>query len=152
MAERPSKLDALQRGVCLVLTVVWVGAGGAKLLAVPTFQGVLEAHGVLSDAAIAWAWVVPAVEVVLGALIFVVGAKAAYPRLRRVAAVGSAALLAAFCVYIAQVPEDVFKSVGCGCEGALGLTDFTGSPSRAVAIGVDVVLGLGSVAVWRAGK
>jgi hypothetical protein len=145
-------LGVLQRGVCLVLTVVWVGAGGAKLLAVPTFQGVLDAHGVLSDAAIERAWVVPVVEVLLGGLIFVVGAKAAYPRLRRVAAVGSAALLAVFCVYIAQVPEAVFKAVGCGCEGALGLTDFTGSPSRAVAIGIDAVLGLGSVAVWRAGR
>jgi hypothetical protein len=123
-----------------VLTVLWIASGAAKLVGLSNFRAVLDLHGVLSDRAISWAWIVPALEVVLGGMIFVAGAKPRFVRWRRAAAAGSAALLVLFCVYIACVPEETFKTVGCGCHGALGLTDIIGYPSRAAAIGFNVAM------------
>jgi hypothetical protein len=130
-----------------VLTILWVASGAAKLFALKTFETILSNHGVLSDRAIDLAWIVPVIELTLGILVF--GSRG--PRLahvRRAAAVASTVLLIIFCIYIAQVPADIFRTVGCGCQGAFGLTDLVGSPSRAGAVAINSVFIAASVLLW----
>jgi hypothetical protein len=122
------------------LTVLWLASGLAKLVGLANFRSVLELHGVLSGRAISLAWAVPVSEVVLGVVIFAAGTKPRVGVWRKAGAAGSAALLVLFCIYISRVPEATFRSVGCDCHGALGLTDIIGYPSRAGAIGFNLLM------------
>jgi hypothetical protein len=145
---RVKLLRILPTAAAYVLTVLWLASGLAKLIALDTFKVVLLNHGVLSDRAIDLAWIVPGIETALGLAIIVAHAGRGLPALRRVCAAVSVVLLVVFCFYIARVPEEIFRTVGCGCQGAFGLTDLTGSPSRAAAIGVNGVFVLMSIALW----
>jgi|GEM_PF-5314870 len=130
----------VHRAISLVLTVVWVGAGATKLAGLEAFRGVLETHDVLPYGLIEQAWVVPAVEIVLGVAVFVGAGRPVRVSLLRGAVVGSAALLLGFCAYVTQVDAEVFKAAGCGCTGAWGLTDSVGSPTRGGVLAVDLTL------------
>src|SRR4051812_21374233 len=111
MRVRASVSRFLPTGAAYVLTILWLASGLAKLIALDTFKTVLEDHGVLSDRAIALAWIVPAVEAALGLGIIVALAGRGFPRVRGACAVISAGLLAVFCFYISRVPEQVFQNV-----------------------------------------
>lgn len=146
VSARPIRF--LPTAAAYALTVLWLASGLAKLFVLDTFRAVLDNHGVLSDRAIRLAWVVPALETALGLAIIVARAGRGFPRIQKACAVVSGALLVGFCIYIAHVPEDIFRTVGCGCQGAVGLTDLTGSPSRGAAIGINVLFMILSVALW----
>src|SRR3954463_8474601 len=112
MSEETHKLVRIVRGVSrYVLTVLWIASGVAKLVGLSNFEDVLFTHGVLSMRAISLAWIVPVVEIVLGAAIFISGGKAGLVTVRRLAGAASAMLLAAFCIYISRVPAEIFKTV-----------------------------------------
>jgi len=140
----------VHRAISLLLTVVWVGAGATKLVGLSSFEGVLSAHGVLPDRVIDLAWVVPAVEVVLGGVLFVTAAAPVRRGLLIAAACVSALLLLAFAVYVSRVDAGVFEAAGCGCGGIWGLGEVR--PSRGAVIGVDVVLAALSLALLAVPK
>jgi hypothetical protein len=152
MVARAKLWANVHRAISLVLTVVWVGAGATKLAGLEAFRGVLETHDVLPYGAIRHVWAVPAVEIVLGVAVFVAAGRPVRAVLLRGAAVGSAALLLAFCAYVAQVDADVFKAAGCGCAGAWGLTDLIDSPTRGGVIAIDLALLAISLAMLRVPK
>ncbi len=113
----------------------------AKLFALPDFRAILHDHGVLGEGMVAWAWDhLPVAEVTLGTVLLASRIDGAGRLIRQLAAGASAALLLLFCIYIALVPEATFQTVGCGCQGGFALTDLVGSPSRAAAIAINLVL------------
>jgi hypothetical protein len=140
MHERTPIAARLAKVLTLLIAIVWLAAGGTKLLALPTFQDVLSNHGVLSDRLIRLAWVLPALEVLLGLIVLACGTRklAGRPALRRTVAAASAGLLLLLSGYILMVPEEVFRTVGCGCQVA-GL-DILESPSRAVSVAINMGL------------
>jgi hypothetical protein len=150
MGGRGQYWGRIHRGLSLVLTVVWLGAGATKLAGLNAFQGVLEAHGVLPDRVIRQAWVLPVVEVLIGTGLFVGGGRPLRPRVLVAAAVASAALLLGFSAYILRVDPEVLKTAGCGC--AAGLADLIDSPTRGGVVAVDAVLLALSIATLRVPK
>jgi hypothetical protein len=152
MTSGRAKLWRCGQAACAyLLTILWTASGLAKLIALPAFRAILQDHGVLCERAISLAWAVPMVEVLLGAATFVAFRTQRGQPLRRIVVTASVVLLAAFCAYVSRVREDVFQTVGCGCQGAFGLTDITGSPSRAAVITVNLVLMVLALGMWPFG-
>jgi uncharacterized membrane protein YphA (DoxX/SURF4 family) len=141
----PGVYSIVLTGMRLALAIVWISAGATKLLGFSSFQQVLYDHGLLSYEAIQLAWVLPILEVVLGAAVLAVGGSPRFPALRRATGGFSAGLLLLLSTYILLLPEEVFRTVGCGCQG-FGLTI---SPSRGVAVGINIALAGLSWGVWK---
>jgi len=102
--------------VCqLIISLCWLWAAFTKLLDVSTFEEALQLHGVVSQASIpTLAYVVPAVELLLGSAIIALGRS----RLGSVLATSvSAVTLIAFTWYIVWIPDAAIKAKGCGCMG-----------------------------------
>lgn len=100
------------------ICTLWIWSGLWKSLGWSAFVETVEAHSVLPHGFLPLLPVLPVVEVCLGAM-----GLAYFPSSRPNSRafffpLASAVVLAVLTAYLALVPADIIRSVGCGCHGA----------------------------------
>ncbi len=100
------------------ICTLWIWSGLWKALGWSAFTETVKAHNVLPNIIVPLLPAVPLIEICLGA-----GGLACFPSSRpqsRTILVPLASLLAlaGLTVYLALVPADLIRNVGCGCHGA----------------------------------
>ena len=125
------------------LGFLYIISGSTKFVFLDTFESVLTRHGVLPASLVNLAWVVPAIEIVLGCFILMFGASPRFPAARRVTAAAAALVPLAFTAYILMVPAKVLETVGCGC-GFVAETLFM--PAH---ITLNVALAILGATLWK---
>jgi hypothetical protein len=95
--------------------VLWIWFAITKFMDLEAFRGTVAAHGLLPPKAVALLPLVPAVELLIGALLPASPRRHAWRMLLL-----SLAVLGALCLYLSLVPSAALARVGCGCAGSVG--------------------------------
>lgn len=113
-ASRASASSDWPRRSILFVGLVWLTAAIGKLVDLDSFRAAIATHALLPFPA-ALAWIVPVVELLLGAFLVLTSQSRGGRRNGALLFAPSLVLLAAFGVYITVLPAAKLEAAGCGC-------------------------------------
>ncbi len=101
--------------VChLLIGLVWISSGVAKITEPSQFSAIVQAHGLLPTSALWLIWALPLFEVVIGFGLLAFGTRKRLSGLFTGLSLGLILLLTG---YLWAVPREELSRVGCGCGG-----------------------------------